>query len=165
MLYVTDNARSCSATYQCLDTWLAWSFTELATGRWLQHSPWNEDMPHRQSLGGKEIASGWRGIIVAFRSDEKAMAKMFQFRRSWVSRNVCCTCNASRVSGSPNIYTAFGASAEHRKHKIDLTTFIVDLCDTNAWVRLPGFHPQMIHYDYLHIVDLCLVPDCSASAF
>lgn len=161
--YVLDNARACSSSYDCLDSWLVWSFTELATGRWLQHSPWNEPMNHRSGIAGERIAGPWRGILVAIRGDEKALAKLFHFRRTWVSHNVCGSCMASRVPGSPLLYTQYGETAEHRKTLLDMNQFVAELCDSNAWVRLPGFLPWMVHYDWLHIFDLAMLPDASAS--
>ena len=35
---------------------------------------------------------------------------------------------------------------------------------SNAWTRVPGFCPSMVMYDLLHVLDLSLIPDCSASA-
>ena len=52
LLYTTDNARACSATFDTLDSWVAWSFTELGAGKWLQHSPWGEYMGARKAKAG-----------------------------------------------------------------------------------------------------------------
>lgn len=163
LLYCADNARSCDSTYDTLDSWIAWSFTELSTGRWLGHSPWGEPMNHRRSIEGTEIADGWVGILFAHRGDEKALAKSFHVRTTWVSEEVCISCKASRKSRSPYLYTAFGRNAPHRTTTLDLHTFVTEKCDSNPWVRIPGFHPSTILYDWLHILDLALIPDCSAS--
>ena len=76
LLYCSDGARSCSSTYDTLDSWIAWSFVELSVGKWFQHSPWGEDFKERQVRGGSVIADGWRGILVFHRGDEKALASI-----------------------------------------------------------------------------------------
>ena len=58
LLYTTDNARSCSSTYDTLDSWIAWAFAELGTGQWLGHSPWGEVMDQRKCKEGALIADG-----------------------------------------------------------------------------------------------------------
>ena len=161
VLYCTDNSRACNATFNTLDSWLCWSFTELATGRFFAHSPWNEPMAHRK--GEELIADGYRGILIAFRGDEKALLKSFHCKRNWTSTNICISCHASRLSNSRYIYTMFGRNAPHRDTAVDLRTFTVDLCDSTPWVRIPGFDPSMIYYDWLHVVDLCLTPESGAS--
>lgn len=163
LLYVTDNAKSCSATFDGLDSWIAWSFTELASGQWFGHSPWGEPLDCRKDRSGSQIAGGFCGILVAHRGDEKAMAKAYHFKRNWLSANVCARCSASRLSDSPYLYTAFGKNAPHRSTAISLTSFVEDLCDSNAWVRVPGFHPTIIQYDWLHVVDIGLTPECAGS--
>ena len=42
--------------------------------------------------------------------------------------------------------------------------FIQRGCRENPFVRLPGFHVSMGAFDYLHVVDLTLIPDSVASA-
>ena len=132
VLYCTDNAKSCDNTYDTLDTWLAWSFTELGAGRFLEHSPWGEVMGLRKS--------------------------------TWVSEEVCFTCRASRRSDSELLYTGFGKNALHRTTMLSLYDFVTDRCNSNPWVRVPGLHPSMVTYDWLHVLDLSLIPDASASA-
>ena len=163
LLYCTDNAKCTHQTFDLLDTWLAWSFTELGAGKWLQHSPWNEHMENRTSKCGMPIAGPWRGILFAHRGDEKALAKSFHVKNTWISPDVCFTCLASRLSNSVEIYTAFGRNAHHRQTILGLHDFIQNT-GSNAWCRVPGFHPSMILYDWLHVLDLSLIPDASASA-
>ena len=164
VLYCTDNAKSCDNTYDTLDTWLAWSFTELGAGRFLEHSPWGEVMGLRKSKAGMPIADGWKGILFAHRGDEKALAKSFHVKTTWVSEEVCFTCRASRRSDSELLYTGFGKNALHRTTMLSLYDFVTDRCDSNPWVSVPGFHPSMVTYDWLHVLDLSLIPDASASA-
>lgn len=162
--YCCDNNRVCSETLDSLDSWLAWSYTELMCGRWLQHGPWSEILPHRRNKAGKLLANGYRGILVVMRGDEKYVQKAFHMRVSWVSEQVCWMCSASRVRDSQNLYTYFGPGAGHRLSLIGLEDFICQICRPNGWVRIPGFHPQMLFYDFLHVFDLTLVPDAAASA-
>ena len=163
LLYVTDNAKSCANTYDTLDCWLTWSFTELAEGKWFQHSPWGKELTERKHKAGSRIAGDWRGILVFLRGDEKALAKTLHVTTTWVSEEVCFTCAASRKSESPNLYTAFGKNAKHRDSIVDFEEFVTRKCNANPWVRIPGFHPSCIMYDWLHVLDLSLIPDAAAS--
>lgn len=163
LLYCTDNAKSCSSTFDTLDSWLAMSFIELGEGKWLQHSPWGEELGYRKKKAGTWIADGWRGVLVAFRGDEKALAKSFHVKNTWVSEEVCFTCKASRLSDSPYLYTAFGRNAQHRQTCVDYAEFVTHKCGANPWVRIPGFDPSCIMYDWLHVLDLSLIPDAAAS--
>ena len=163
LLYTTDNARSCNSTYDTLDSWIAWAFAELAAGQWLGHSPWGEVMGQRKSKEGALIADGWRGVLFAHRGDEKALAKCYHVRTTWVSDEVCFHCRASSSSSSAHLYTAFGRNAPHRTTQCDMDEFVSDKCGSNPWVRIPGFHPSMVIYDWLHVLDLALIPDAAAS--
>ena len=42
--------------------------------------------------------------------------------------------------------------------------FIRGGCRSNPWIRLPGWHISMITFDWLHIIDLTLIPDAVGSA-
>lgn len=146
-----------------LDTWLAWSYTELQCGRWFHGGPWSEELDDRKEKGGQLIANGYRGIIVCYRGDEKAIQKAFQMKISWISEQVCWRCCASRLRRSQNLYTYFGPSAPHRRTLCDVNTFITKFCRPNPWIRIPGFHPEQLQFDLLHVFDLTLVPDAAAS--
>ena len=135
----------------------------MMVGRWFQHDPWSNELPKRRERAGQEVAGGWRGIVVAHRGDEKYLQKAFHTAVAWNSEQVCWRCNASRVRNSPNLYTYFGPGAPHRDTMIDLDTFITRTSRTNAWVRVPGFHPSMVLFDFLHVFDLTIVPDAAAS--
>ena len=163
LLYCLDCARSCSETTDVLDAHLVWSFTELANGRYMDTGPWSEVLPHRQGMGGKLIADGWRGILVVHRGDEKYLQKCYHMSVSWISEQVCWRCHASRLSGSRELYTYFGENAHHRQTMIGTAEFIEATTKRNPWVRYPGFHPSMVWYDILHVYDLTLIPDAAAS--
>ena len=70
---------------------------------------------------------------------------------------------ASSSSSSAHLYTAFGRNAPHRTTQCDMGEFVSDKCGSNPWVRIPGFHPSMVIYDWLHVLDLALIPDAAAS--
>ena len=42
--------------------------------------------------------------------------------------------------------------------------FILHGCRENPFVRLPGFHVSMVVFDWLHVIDLTIIPDCVATA-
>lgn len=164
LLYCLDVARSTAETTDGLDAYLVWSFTELMTGRYLEHGPWSDEMPRRAKLGGKLIADGWRAIVCVHRGDEKYLQKCYHMRISWVSEEVCWRCRASRLPDSSELYTFFGPNASHRSTLCDTAGFIERTCRANPWVRLPGFHASMVWYDFLHVFDLTIQPDAAASA-
>ena len=79
--------------------------------------------------------------------------------------NCCWSCHASRIRGSPMLFTHFGPNAVHRTTMVDTTEFIQSTCTANAWVRLPGWHTEVLTYDFLYVFDPTLVPDAAASVF
>ena len=163
VLYCLDASKSTDATLDCLDSWVCWSFVELMHGKWLGHDPWSTKLERRAGMNGKELANGYRGILVFHRGDEKYLQKAYHFSVAWNSERICWRCKASRISTSPLLYTLFGPHAEHRDTLLDLNDYIKQ-CGPNPWVRLPGFHQSMVCFDLLHIFDLSVVPDAAASA-
>ena len=145
-----------------MDSWMVWSLVELMSGRYLDKGPWGETVPSRKGLEGKELAGGWRAVLCAHRGDEKYLAKAYHIGVSWLSQQVCWTCKASRMSTSSLLYTHFGPNAQHRTTFLTTSDFI-QLCNPNPWVRLPGWHVDVMTYDLLHVFDLTLVPDAAAS--
>ena len=163
LLYCLDNNVTCSETVACLDEWVAWSFAELQEGRWFDRGPHNQELPYRKGKGGHSLAEGWRGILCFHRGDEKYTQKAFKMKVAANSEQVCWRCKASRLPGSELLYTHFGPGARHRLTMLGLQEFIADTCRPTPWIRLPGFHPSMLHYDLLHVFDLTVVGDCAAS--
>ncbi|CAE7614253.1 unnamed protein product, partial [Symbiodinium necroappetens] len=49
------------------------------------------------------------------------------------------------------------------KRMMNTAEFIQYGCKANPWIQLPGFHPSMVVFDWLHVVDLALIPDSAAS--
>lgn len=157
-----DGARSCDATYDGLDAWMAWSFQELMSGSWSETDPWGRPLPRRQGTGNLLIADGYKAVIAVHRGDEKYFAKAYHLKTNWLSERICPHCEASRVSGSNLLYTLHGRSAPHRNTTLSLQQFLA-LCNPNSWVAMEGFHHTIIHFDILHVFDLSLVPDAAAS--
>ena len=63
------------------------------------------------------------------------------------------------------LYTMFGPSAPHRRTLVSTVEFIESRCHMNPWIRIPGFDMQLVLADWLHIVDLAITPEVSASVF
>ena len=163
LVYCLDNHVACNETVDELDYWAAWSFTELQHGRWLEHGPQGQELPHRKGMEGKPIAGGYRAVICFFRGDEKYTQKSFHTKVAWNSEQICWRCKASRVHGSDLLYTHFGPGAKHRQTMLCMSDFLTTACKPSAWIRVPGFDPAMLHFDWLHVVDLTLVPEASAT--
>ena len=85
------------------------------------------------------VVGSWRGILCFHRGDEKYTQKALKMK-AWNSEQVCWRC-------SELLYTHFGPGAKHRTTFLGLHEFIVETCHPSPWIRLPGFHPSMIHYD------------------
>ena len=107
-VYVVDNHQTTSETTAVLDTWLAYSLTELQCGHFLDRGPFGEELPDRTGL----IAGGWRGVYVIHKGDEKWMQKCFKTLHSAVGNFVCIGCKAT-ASGQ-GVYTEHGPTASHR---------------------------------------------------
>ena len=165
VLYCIDGSRTCDASYDGLDSWLAWSFKELMHGEFDDAGPWGEEVKWRRGWQMHQpLAGGYRGILCFHRGDEKYLIKAYHFKTNWNSERVCWRCAASRVANSPMQYTYHGRSAPHRSTMYSLENFL-ELCHPNCWTSLPGFHPSMLAFDLLHIFDLTLLPDAAASVF
>jgi hypothetical protein len=106
---------------------------------------------------------GYRAVLAMHKGDEKYLQKAYKTSRSAVSRHVCMVCKASSDDG-PMIYTAHGPNAAHRSTLINTDSFIEDVAGVHTWVKLPGWSPQILAHDWLHLVDLTLIPEASASA-
>lgn len=161
--YCLDSAKTIDETLDGIDTWIVWSLTELMHGRYLGHGPHSEPVECRKGMDGQQLANGYRAILVCHRGDEKYLQRAYHVNGvGWQSKQCCWTCKASRVPTSPYLYTHFGRHAPHRQSMIDTPSFIAS-CRANAWVRLPGWHVEVLTYDILHVFDLSLVCDAAAS--
>lgn len=161
LLYCCDNARTTGDTVFTLDLWVAWSLTELQLGFFLDVDPYNRPYsPFNQGRKGC-IAGPWRAILAIHKGDEKYIQKAYKTQTSWVSKQVCWTCAAS--SGDAMVYTQYGPCAPHREAKLSSAEFIQSTCGQNPWVRVPGWSPQVLHYDWLHVIDLAVAPEAAAS--
>lgn len=163
LVYCLDNSRATSETISTLDQWVVWSLTELAMGRWLDVDPYGR--PHAPFDQGRcgLLADGWRAVVVVHKGDEKYIQKAYRTSHGAVSRNICIQCRATNEPGQL-LYSHHGPNAVHRCTRLTTEEFIRDVCGVGNWVRLPGFHISFVQHDWLHVVDLTLVPECSASA-
>ncbi|CAK9061534.1 UBA domain-containing protein [Durusdinium trenchii] len=158
LLYAIDNAQACQESYMTLDMWLMWSLIELQEGRYMSVDPWQNPITRPQG----PVAGPYKGVLVNLKGDEKFLQRTLRLQTSWVSENVCALCRASK--SGPMVYTTFGVNAPHRTTKLDTSEFIMEAVKPNPWVMLPGFHIDLINFDWLHVVDLTLAPECAASA-
>ncbi|CAL1132352.1 unnamed protein product [Cladocopium goreaui] len=162
LLYCLDESRVTPDTVSTLDLWCAWSMTELQLGSYMDKDPWGRslaafDTGKRQGL----IAGGYKGILCYHKGDEKYHQKVYRASHGAVSRNVCVTCRAT--NDGDMVYTAHGINAIHRTTRLSTEEFITGVCGTRTWVGVPGWHVGMLCYDWLHVVDLTVIPEVAAS--
>ena len=164
LVYVMDNSRCLPQTFATMDLWTVWALTELQLGEFLDVDAFGQ--PHAPHAEGKrcgKIAGGYRGIVCYHKGDEKYIQRAYRTSHNAVSKQCCWTCMATTETG-PMLYTHHGPRAEHRKTLLSTEEFIRKVNGVVTWVSLPGWAPSILTYDWLHIVDLCIVPECSASA-
>ena len=116
--------------------------------------------PHDRGHVGRVIGP-YIGVLVGLKGDEKFIQRTLKLIASPISDEVCMYCKASQ-SGT-NIYALHGAGAPHRSTLVSNEQFFTTGCHSNSWLRLPGFHISRVFLDWLHLVDLALIPECSAS--
>lgn len=158
LLYAVDTSRVTNESFDCLDSWMVHSLCELQEGRFFDVDPFGQ--PLDRGFTG-EIMGGYRAVICAIKGDQKFLQRALKLKTSWTSERVCMWCSAS-ASGQ-NMYTAFGPNAPHRTSLTSNESFITNGCHPNAWIRLPGFHVELVLADWLHLVDLSLTPEVAAS--
>jgi hypothetical protein len=158
LLCTIDNSRALTETYDTIDAWLVHGLTELQEGRFLTVDPWGRT--YDRGFAGR-VCGPYIGILAAFKGDEKFVQRALKVNASPVGEGVCMYCKASQHGRY--MYTYHGQFASHRSTLVSNTDFIRSGCRMNAWVRLPGFHLSRVLLDWLHLVDLCLTPECSAS--
>ena len=157
LVYVMDNCKSTPQCFDTLDTWVVWSLIECQEGQRLSVDPWQNALEGRSG----PVCGPYRGVLVNLKGDEKWLQKALKLRQSWVSENICPMCKASK-SGNM-IYTQYGPHAPHRATLLSTTQFITHAVNPGAWIRLPGFHINLVTFDWLHIIDLAIAPECAAS--
>ena len=136
--------------------------TELQLGSYMDQDPWGRS--HAAFDSGKRrglIAGGYKGILCYHKGDEKYHQKVYRTSHGAVSRNVCVTCRAT--NNGDMVYTAHGVNANHRATCLSTEEFITGVCGTKTWVSIPGWHVGMLCYDWLHVVDLTVIPEVAAS--
>ena len=157
LLYCVDNSHACTETWDVLDTWLTWSLVECQMGQFMTVDPWQR--PIDRPAG--RVAGRYTGVLVSLKGDEKWLQRVLKLKNSWVSEHVCPICRASKRG--VNTYSTFCPGAKHRATMLTNEEFVTETAQNPPWVRLPGFHVQMLHFDWLHVVDLSITPECCAS--
>lgn len=164
VLFCLDNAQSVPETAWTLEKWVSWSLMELQEGRFFTTDPWGSPYhppgPDQQRNG--QIAGGWKCIFMMHKGDEKYHQRVYKPTSSWVSSSVCLHCRAS-VSDPELLYTDFGRGAKHRQTLTTGPHFIENVSRCQTFTTVPGWDIGLIVYDWLHIVDLCIIPECAAS--
>ena len=163
LLYALDGARANETTLATLDKWVSWSLLECQLGHFMDQNPWGEDFaPFTAGRSGR-IMGEYKAVLAIHKGDEKYLQKCYKSSHAGNSTNVCMQCMANAKRGNL-IYTSHGLQAHHRSTRLETTDFITRVCGVHTWVALPGWSPQVISHDWLHITDLSLIPEASASA-
>ena len=155
LLYVTDCNKAIPETYDVLDAWRVWSLIELQEGTFLDVDPFGRKFA--RGLSGP-VAGPWRAF---FKGDEKFCQRALKLVQSWVSHGVCAFCKATQTGDL--VYTTYGPKAAHHGTLLSNEDFLLHGMKNNPWCRLPGFHVQCVTLDWLHLVDLAVLPECAAS--
>ena len=158
LLYVMDVSRAITETYDTLDSWLVYGLTELQEGRFMNVDLYGN--PCERKVSGP-ICGPFKGVLFGLKGDQKYLQRALKLKTSWVSESCCMYCGAT--NSGPLVYTSFGEHAPHRATLQTTHGFMTHGCAPNAWLRLPGFSLSMVLTDWLHLVDLALTPEVSAS--
>lgn len=158
LLFVADTGRMLPETYDTLDAFMVHSLCELQEGTFFDVDPYGR--PWDRGVSGL-IMGGLRAVLCGIKGDQKYLQRALKLRSSWNSERVCMYCHAT--SSGANLYTSFGPGAPHRNSLVSTEHFIESGCYPNPWVRLPGFHLELVLADWLHLVDLSLTPEVAAS--
>ena len=162
--YVFDEARAAEDSLATLDAWVCWSLLEAQMGHYLDLDPFGRPYaPYKDHGRRGRIMRRYRAVLALHKGDEKYLQKTYRSSNSAVGRNICMVCKASSETG-PLLYTLHGVTAPHRQTLMDTPTFIEEIAGVHTWVQLPGWGIQVLCHDWLHVVDLTLVPEASASA-
>ena len=159
LLCTVDNKVATPELFDTIDTWLVHGFTELQEGEWLTVDPWNNPITPKKD---GRIIGKYRAILAGFKGDEKYVQRALKLKASWIGTDgVCAYCGAT--NNGPLGYCHFGPQAPHRDTLVSNEKFFLEGCKANAWLRLPGFALERVFLDWLHLVDLALTPEASAS--
>lgn len=164
--YVLDNSRSMSTTSATLDCWMTWAVMELQLGVYMDVDPWGRPLEWHSNGRSGAIMGGWRAILVCHKGDEKYIQKTYRTSHAAVSKYICVLCRASNdeATGHGLLYTRHGPQAAHRSTILSASEFIRDVAGLATWTTLPGWNVSFIQHDFLHVVDLTIIPECAASA-
>lgn len=156
--YIIDTSRAVTETYDTLDSWMVYGLCELQEGRFFDVDVYDNtfDRGHKGAICGK-----YRGVLVAMKGDQKFLQRALKLTTAWNSERCCMYCRATTFG--PMLYCAFGPHAPHCNTMITNDEFLQTGCKPNSWIKLPGFHLQLVLADWLHIVDLAITPELAAS--
>ena len=158
LLYVMDVHRALNESYDTLDSWVVLGLTELQEGRFMDVDVYGS--PCRRAFSGP-VCGPYRGVLFGLKGDQKFLQKTLKLTTSWISDKCCMYCGATLTGAL--VYTSFGPHAPHRAHMQSTLGFISSGSNPNVWTRLPGFSISMVLTDWLHLVDLAITPEASAS--
>ena len=159
LVYVMDVNHSLPETIETLDAWVVYGLVELQTGQFMTVDVYGQ--PCERKFSGP-VCGPYRGVLYALKGEQKFLQKALKLTTSWTSEKCCMYCGAT-ASGQL-VYSAFGEGAPHPSTPQTTLGFITDGCLPNPWVRVPGFDLSMVLTDWLHLVDLAITPEASASA-
>ena len=157
--YIVDNHKCVQETYETLDCWMVHSLMELQTGQFFNVDPWNVE--YKRGKSGR-IMGPWTAVLVGLKGDQKYLQRVLRPHNSWISSKVCIYCAATQ--DGEMAYCHFGPAAPHRATILSNQEFLLKAIRPNPWMRLPGFHVQLVLLDFLHLVGLSVTPEVSASA-
>ncbi len=158
MIYIIDTAKALEETFDTLDAWVVHSLCELQHGQFMTVDV--HGVPFDRGFQGP-VCGPYRGILCALKGDQKYLQRSLKLTTSWNSERCCMYCGAKPFGDL--LYTAFGPHAPHRQTMVDNDVFMTQRCRPNAWIRLPGFHIDIVLTDWLHLVDLSYTPEVAAS--
>lgn len=156
--YIVDNHKCTNDTFEVLDIWMVHSFMELQTGVFFDVDPWNQK--YERGKSGR-IMGPWNAVLVGLKGDQKYIQRILRPNNSWISSKVCLYCNATQEGKLA--YSHFGRGAPHRSTILSNEQFLLHAIRPNPWMRLPGFHVELVLLDFLHLIDLAVTPEVAAS--
>lgn len=162
LVYVLDNSRATQDTMNTLDKWCAWSLTELQLGHFFDIDPYGRPFPAYEKGRKGHVAGGWRAVLVFHKGDEKYIQRCYRTSHSAVGKHVCTLCLATNDQ-SDLVYTTHGVNAKHRTTMLSTSDFITKVSGTTTFVAIPGWNVKVLSFDWLHVVDLTVIPETAAS--
>ena len=143
----------------------AWSFNCCVAGK----SPSVDHTGRRISTMGKprELAGGWKGILMSVRGDWDFYVSVFRFPHWQCAINMCWLCAASGLHDSELLYSDCSQSAQwrdtRRTHATWLAALRADGAPTPPLFDVVGLRLDAMMIDILHCVDLGVAAHIAAN--